>query len=157
MGLFLAESSRVLQDNKPCGTKPAVIIKRSGGVMPAHAGTECSGSTPFPPLKSLIRKLGSSQSLATSFQHVSSGPGDHGKKHLTAFGLKEILEGPSCQPRPLPTPSIYPIPTLAALIRTTLSILGLLARERERIPLGVQSARRSVRSHGQRTMWKNVL
>lgn len=108
----MAENGLVLQDNKPCGTKPAVIIKLSSElcrVVPAHAGTECSGGPPFPPLKSLIRKLGSSQSPATSFQRdssASSGPGDHGKKALNGV-RSERNSGRPIMSAPSPANSIH--------------------------------------------------
>lgn len=142
---FLAEnglSFKTKRHHKPCGTKPAVIIKLCSElcrIVPTHAGKGCSGNTPFPPLKGLIRRHGSSKSVAIFFQHdssASSGPRRPWERLLMAVGLKENLEGPSCQSCPLPTPSIYHIPTLSAHSRTACSIYGLLAREREATTLG---------------------
>lgn len=83
--LKLSLSFETKHHHKRCGTKPAVIIKLSSepcGVVPAHGGTGRSGSTPFRPLKSLIRRHGSSKSLASFFSAWLLRllwPGDHGK------------------------------------------------------------------------------
>lgn len=116
-GLKMALSFKTKRHHKPCGTQAAVIIKLSSelrSVMPACAGTRVLMQYPLPTIKKPhLRRPVSSKLLTSSFQHdssASSGPWRAWERLLMVVGLKESLEGPSCQSCPLPAASIYHIP-----------------------------------------------